>query len=209
MDNLTMLHFSSFHPKHIKTAIPYGQAVHIYRICLDEEERDGPWKVLKDALIVTGYDAQFTDCQFRRVTARNHNDVLRRQTQDMSDRVLFTIQYFPGAEKLHHVLHSLQHIINDDEHLARIFPTPPLLIFKQPPNLKQTIICSKLPSLQDNIDHDTTQPCHGNFCTSCQIIDMGTTITRGNTTHHVRSRYSCDSANIVYLTRCRQRCPKA
>eukprot|EP00061_Rhincodon_typus_P009810 g33598.t1 len=97
--------------------------------------------------------------------------------------VPFIIQYFPGAEKLHHVLRNPQHIINDDEHLAKIFPTPPLLIFKQPPNLKQTIVQSKLPSLQDNVDHNTIPPCHGNLCKTCQITDM-------DITHHMDHRYS-------------------
>eukprot|EP00061_Rhincodon_typus_P003010 g19070.t1 len=112
-------------------------------------------KLLKDAIIGTGYDVQLIVHQFQCATAKNHNDLLRRQTLDTSDRVPFIAQYFMGAEKLHHVLHSLQHIIDDDEHLAKIFPTPPLLTFKQPPNIKQTIVCSKLPSLQDNIDHNT------------------------------------------------------
>eukprot|EP00061_Rhincodon_typus_P018927 g48319.t1 len=53
-DNLTVLHFSSFHPKYIKKVIPYGQALRIHRICSDEEKRDGHLKVLKDALIRTG-----------------------------------------------------------------------------------------------------------------------------------------------------------
>ncbi|XP_072446725.1 uncharacterized protein [Chiloscyllium punctatum] len=135
-DNLTMLHFSSFHPKHIKTAIPYGQALRIHRICSDEEERDGHLEGLRDALTRTGYDAQLIDCQFRRATARNRNDLLRRQTRAATDRVPFVVQYFPGAEKLCHVLRDLQHIINEDEHLTKTFPTPPLLTFKQLPNLK-------------------------------------------------------------------------
>eukprot|EP00061_Rhincodon_typus_P003744 g20869.t1 len=136
-DNLMMLHFSSFHPKHIKTAIPYRQTLRIHRICSNEEEHDGHLKVLKDTLMGTGYNAQLIDRQFQCATARNHNDLLRRQTQDMTDRVPFIVQYFPGVEKLGHVLHSLQHIINDNEYLTKIFPTPPLLTFKQPPNLKQ------------------------------------------------------------------------
>eukprot|EP00061_Rhincodon_typus_P000729 g12587.t1 len=80
------------------------------------------------------------------------------------DRVPFILQYFPRSEKLLQVLHSLQHIIDDNEHLVRIFPTFPLLTFKQPPNLKQTIAHSKLPNLQDNINHNTIQHCHGNLC---------------------------------------------
>eukprot|EP00061_Rhincodon_typus_P017683 g46481.t1 len=164
MDNLMMLHFSKFHPKHIKKAIPYRQALRVHRICSDEEERDEHLKVLKDALIRMGYGVQLIDHQFQHATARNCNDLLRKRTVDMTDRVPFVVQYFPRANNLHRVLHSLQHVINDNEHLTKIFPTPPLLTFKQPPKLKQTIVHSKLPSLQDNIDHITTQPCHGNLC---------------------------------------------
>eukprot|EP00061_Rhincodon_typus_P007067 g28363.t1 len=124
-----------------------------------------------------------------RFAPQHVNIVMCRQTWDTLDRVPFLVQYFLAAEKLHHVLRSLQHIIDDDEHLAKIFPT-----FKQPPNLKQAIVQSKLLSLQDNIDHNSIQRCHGNCCKTCQIIDMDTTITRGNTSHHVHDRYSCDLA---------------
>eukprot|EP00061_Rhincodon_typus_P017775 g46628.t1 len=74
-------------------------------------------------------------------------------------------------------MHSLQHVINDDEHLAKIIPTPPLLAFKQLLNLKQTIVHSKLLSLHENINHNTTKPCHGNLCKTCQIINMDAAIT--------------------------------
>eukprot|EP00061_Rhincodon_typus_P018956 g48357.t1 len=74
--------------------------------------------------------------------------------QDTSDRVLFVVCYFLGVEKLCHVLRSLQHIIDDDEHLAKLFPVPPLLTFKQPPSLEQTIVRSNLPSNQDNSSHN-------------------------------------------------------
>eukprot|EP00061_Rhincodon_typus_P014175 g41042.t1 len=84
---------------------------------------------------------------------------------------------YPGAEKLRHVLCSLQHVIDDDEHLAKIFPTPPPLTSEQAPNLKQTFVRSKLPSLQDNIDDNTIQPCYGNLNMTCQIIDTDTTVT--------------------------------
>eukprot|EP00061_Rhincodon_typus_P002612 g18005.t1 len=157
-----MLHFSSFHPKHIKEAITYGQALHIHRICSDEKEHHGHLKVLKDTLLRTGNNAQLIDCQFRRATVRNYSDFLSRQTRK-TNRMLFVIQYISGMEKLHHVLRNLQHVIDDDKHLAKIFPMPPLLAFKQPPNLKQTTVRSKLPNLQDNINHNTTQSCHGNL----------------------------------------------
>eukprot|EP00061_Rhincodon_typus_P004078 g21688.t1 len=42
-------------------------------------------------------------------------------------------------------------------------------------------------SVQDNIGHNTTKPCHGNLCKTCQIIDMDITITCGNTMYHVHA----------------------
>ncbi|XP_072414138.1 uncharacterized protein [Chiloscyllium punctatum] len=114
-------------------------------------------EVLRDALIRTGYDAQLLNCQFQSATARNHNDLLRRQACAATNRVSFIVQYFPGAEKLRPVLRDLQHIINEDEHLAKTFSPPSLLAFKQRPNLKQIIVCSKLPGFQDN----SIQPRHG------------------------------------------------
>ena len=145
-----MLHFSSFHPKHFKEAIPYGQALRIHRICSDEEDRNRHLQTLKDALIKRGYGSRLIDRQFQRATAKNHTD-LRRQTRDTADRAPFIVQYFPGAEKLRHLLRSLQHVIDEDEHLTKAIPTPPLLAFKQPHNLKQTIVRNKLPSLHKNI----------------------------------------------------------
>eukprot|EP00061_Rhincodon_typus_P017164 g45738.t1 len=102
----------------------------------------------------------------------------------MTERVPFVVQYFPRAEKLRYVLCSLQHVIDDNECLAKAISMLPFLAFKQPPNLKETIICSKLPSLQENSDRNTRQHRHGNLCKTCQIIDMGITITHGNATHH-------------------------
>eukprot|EP00061_Rhincodon_typus_P003673 g20683.t1 len=147
-DDLTMLHFSSFHVKHIKTAISYGQALRRHRICSDKEEQDGHLKVLKDALIGTGYDAQLSDRQFRCATVKNCIGLFRRQAQDTSIRVPFVIQYFPGAEKLRHALHSLQHIIDDDEHLTKIFPMPSLLPPNNCQNLNRPVFAANYPAFR-------------------------------------------------------------
>eukprot|EP00061_Rhincodon_typus_P001852 g15957.t1 len=80
---------------------------------------DGHLKVLKDGLIRTGYDAQLIDRQFRHATVKSHNDLLRRQTWDTSNRVPFVVQYFQGAEKPRHALRSLQHITDDNERLTK------------------------------------------------------------------------------------------
>eukprot|EP00061_Rhincodon_typus_P015268 g42852.t1 len=146
--------------------------------------------------------------------------IVRIQSQHVSVSVkgkagMSQKQWITRAEKLYLVLRSLQLVIddnehlaiNDNKHLAKIIPTPPLPAFKQPTNLKQMIAHSKLPSLPDNIDHNTTQPCYGDLCKTSRIIDMYATVTHGNTTYHVHGRYSCDLANVVYLIRSGKNAP--
>ena len=46
-----------------------------------------------------------------------------------------------------------------------------------------------------------------NLCKTCQIIDTDAIISHENTIHQVHGTYSCNSANVVYLIRCRKGCP--
>eukprot|EP00061_Rhincodon_typus_P005909 g25991.t1 len=63
-------------------------------------------------------------------------------------------------------------------------------------------LISGIPCLSS--EEDTTEFCCGMselaIDESSIIIDLDTTITHGNTIHHVHSRHSCDLANNVYLT---------
>eukprot|EP00061_Rhincodon_typus_P009287 g32675.t1 len=76
------------------------------------------------------YTRSINDIFFLWTHVKNRNNLLRRQTQDMTDRVPFVIQYLVRAERLHHALHSLQHVIDNNEHLTKISALPPLLTFK-------------------------------------------------------------------------------
>ena len=43
----------------------------------------------------------------------------------------------------------------------------------------------------------------------CRFIDTDAIISRENTIYQVDGTYSCNSANVVYLIRCRKGCPEA
>ena len=58
-----------------------------------------------------------------------------------------------------------------------------------------------------------TVPCNSNRgCKTCNMIDRNEntmTIKRDNTEHKVAGKYSCNSANLIYLIRCKKDCPGA
>eukprot|EP00061_Rhincodon_typus_P012963 g39036.t1 len=164
----------SFLDMHFHQVWAPQQALRMHRICSDEEGSDQHLKMLKDAIIRTGWDAQLT--RQLKNAVKNGNNLLRRWTQDTTNRVSFVVQYFPGVRNYAMFVAAF----NISSMMTNISPR-------------------KLPSLQNNSDHVTTQFCHGNICKTCQIIDMDTTITYGNATFHIHSRCSCDVAKVAYL----------
>jgi hypothetical protein len=207
-DNLTMLHSSSFHPRHVKEAIPYGQALRIHRICTEESDRDQHLNTLRSALIRNGYDTQLITRQFRRAISQDRSTLLtRNQRHTTEPRIPFVVTYFPGADNLRKTLRRFQHLIDDDPYLSQVLPSPPILAVRQPPNLKKILVRSKLPTLIRN--PDGLLPCNRPRCLTCQLIDTDTAITRNNTTHNIQGSYTCNSTGLVYLIRCRHDCPDA
>ena len=208
-DNITFLRHSSFHPRHVKEAIPYGQALRIHRICSQTAERDKHLQILKDALLRSEYDARLIDKQFRRATLQPRALLLNTERTETTPRVPFVTQYFPGAEKLRPIIRNLQHLLDNDDRLSKAVPDSPILAFRQPANLKQLIIRSKLPSQPDMDNTSTTRPCNSILCKTCAIIDPVSTIRRADISHTTHGTYTCNSTGLVYLIRCQKDCENA
>ena len=205
-----MLHFSSFHPRHVKKAIPYGQALRIHRICSNEDDRDLHLWTLRNALTRNGYDTSLINLQFRRAISQNRQSLLTRNTSTATEpRIPFVVTYFPGADHLRNTLRQVQHLIDDDPYLTEVLPTPPLLAIRQPPNLKKTLVRSRLPDTDSTTDTSHLLPCNRPRCQTCQLINTETTITRDDTSHTLSGTYTCNSTGLVYLIRCKKQCPDA
>lgn len=203
-----MLHYSSFHPKHVKDSIPYSQTLRIHRICSYKEDRDLHLNTLRSALVRDGYHAKLIDEQFHRATSKNREELLNRTIRtETKPRTPFVTTYFPGADQLRKTLRQTQHLIDSDPYLSEVLPQPPLLAIRQPPNLKRTLIRSKLP--EPSPTQHGTRSCQKTRCRTCQLIDESTTVTRDNTTLTIHGKYTCNSTGVVYLIRCRKNCSDA
>ena len=206
-DTGQLLHSSSFHPQHTKKAIPYGQALRIHRICSDPSDRDSHLQTLEKSLINSGYNREIVRRQFDRAISLQRSELLvHSHIPPESERVPFVTQYFPGAEKLQRELTRLDHLISNDTYLSDIFPTPPFVAFRQPPNLKSKLVHSQLP----HPSADAITPCNAPRCATCATICTDTNIERDHATfqakHRVKGRHSCASSHVVYLIRCHKGC---
>eukprot|EP00061_Rhincodon_typus_P009621 g33259.t1 len=129
---------------------------------------------------------------------KSYNDLLGRQTQDTTDRDPFIIQYFPGVEKLRHVLHRLTYVIDDNKHLTKVIPMPPLLIFKQPPNHYRPLLAGNC--VQQNIDHNSaTATSKRQGCPEAWYIGETIQMLRQQNSLPVGEHFSCQVHSVSDL----------
>ena len=84
-DRTSLLHKTSAHPSATKTSIIYSQALRIKRICSEEYEMRKQFSVLKEKLLVRGYESELTDENMTKTNAITREELLREKEQEISN----------------------------------------------------------------------------------------------------------------------------
>ena len=98
-----------------------------------------------------------------------------------------------------------------DPILKKIFPEPPMLAFKQPPNLRSMLVRAKHPSKSTS---KPSRDLHGMHrcnkpCAICHYVNV-THELKGNqtdTTHKIMGNFNCNTVGVIYLVSC-NKCSK-
>jgi hypothetical protein len=88
--------------------------------------------------------------------------------------------------------------------MLKVFKKPPMLAFKQPPNLRSVLCRAKLPNLKQTRRKITgIKPCN-EPCNLCPYIDNTKTFKSNHTkeTFEMTEAYNCSTKGIIYLTSC-------
>ena len=89
--------------------------------------------------------------------------------------------------------------------MLEIFPKPPLVAYKRPKNIKDTLIRSMMPELGAVRPKRTQKGMHkcGN-CRTCQFVQTGKTVRAKATTEviDINTKVSCKDSNVIYLIDC-------
>ncbi|OCT85140.1 hypothetical protein XELAEV_18023306mg [Xenopus laevis] len=110
---------------------------------------------------------------------RSH--VLQYKQKPEINQVTQVVTYNPQRRTLRKIARDLQSTIHKDKRLKSIFPDPPLLAFRQPPNLNGKKQCKTCPYI----------------LTSDKILIPDTLKE-----YSIHGHYNCSSSNVVYLIQC-------
>ena len=137
---------SSCHPAHVTENIPYSLALRIVRICSLVEDREKRFGELKDLLLSRNYRAKLIDAAIEKARQVPRSEALKRVEKVSSNkRPVFAIHYDPRLPSIATIVKKHWRTMTQDPHMAEVFPLPPLVAYRRPPNLKDKLIRAKVP----------------------------------------------------------------
>ncbi|CAN7939219.1 unnamed protein product [Ixodes hexagonus] len=201
-DRQQLLHFSSSHPQHCKTSIPYSQAHRYRRICSNERDFISNTDALRNTLSEQKYPKQVIDDAINRAQNLNGEEILSRHDTD-STKVRETnlvLNFSANLPNINGILRRQYNILEQSDHMKEVIPKVPRAVFRRAKNLGDIITSSRLTSPKNN----GSGPCNKPRCKICphMVPTSKATSSKSNFVYNIEGTFNCDSQNIVYLLHC-------
>ena len=202
---------SSCHPNHVTENIPYSLALRIVRICSRTEARDQRLEELKNLLLSRDYKAAIIDAAIKKAKAIPRAEALKKVERDAgSTRPVFVVNYHPGLPNIPTMVKKHWRAMVTNPQMEKVFPLPPLIAYKRPPNIRDKLIRAKLPPPPPTRPKRTVPGMFrcmrkgGAPCRTCPYVKTTKVIksTATATTVELTRHHTCQDKNIVYIVEC-------
>ena len=200
---------SSCHPKTTTRAIPMSLGLRIIRICSDPNNRDTRLKELKKYLLDRGYNDGMVDTALAKAKRVPRDAALKKvPIKRKNKRPVFAVTYDPRLPSITKL--QAKHwrtMVNRNQHLAEVFPSPPLTAYRRQPNLRSHLIRAKVAKAQDRYPKRYQRgmaKCNRQNCTACPFIKEGKNIEINQTKWNFNRQFNCHTYNLVYAIVCRK-----
>ena len=195
---------NSCHPNHIFKNVPYSLALRILRICSTRESLEKRLGELKRMLLSRDYNKRIVKNAIDAVGALDRNKILQKVVKKSNERIVLALTYHPKLPSVPQILKKHSRTLTKDNKMLKIFPTPPMVAYKQPPNLKSVLCRAKLPKNS----HPKRRllgmkPC-SKPCNVCPYIKTTKTIYSNQTkqSYNLNGLFTCQTTGVIYLTSC-------
>ena len=175
-DTHQYLESSSCHPRHVKQAIPYGQALRLKRVCNSESKFDQRVGDLKKHLCDRGFKERQIVSQFERAKSNDRRALLfHRKEKDLKSNMLpLVLNFHPALSGVGEVVNSLWPVLQASDGMREILgDMKPLISFRRPRNLADNLIRSKVKKV--NVEGKGMKKCDKARCQICNFVYSGNT----------------------------------
>ena len=210
-DRTSLLHNKSAHPSATKTSIIYSQALRIKRICSEEREMRKQFSVLKEKLLVRGYESAVIDENILKTNAITREELLREKEKNVSNPKLpFITTFNKTLPNIREKIDSNWNTLKINQKISKAFQEKPLVAFRRNRNLQDliggnTILNNKVVRL--NLSKGSSSRCNRGYGSKCCKQVMQTTSFRSTITgrtYTIREKMNCKMTWLLYLCTCKK-----
>ena len=211
-DKSLYLHSNSYHPRNLKTNIPYGQALRLRKICSKDKDYEESLENLKHSFLQRGYQQNNLNEQFQKASSRNRKNLLQyNENKTCTPKVPFITTYNKQLPKFKTVIEKHWNLLQINEDLKHTFKDPPIYAYRRNKNLRdligQTTLVNNKVVRRKELKTGTCRPCltrYNNLC--CKHISSTSSFksNQTNETFKIFHNTNCRSDYVVYLLECRK-----
>ena len=183
------LHWTSAHPPHLKHSIPYIQALRICSSTVTVKKRIMEYSQF---FVVCGYKRERVLTEMRKVLSLTHEESLQARERVSVNRTPLVTTFNPHTTFIAEIANRNWHFLQSKERLTHVFQEPPLIVYRRPKSLRDTLVSSKLRN--DNIAGGC-RPCNKPRCSWCSRINKTSTFTgtQNCQVYHIFHTIDCQS----------------
>ena len=136
---------SSFcHPNPIKKSIPYSLALRIRRICSTDDNFKQHTNELLEFLCQRSHKRDYVKTQIKKAFNVPCKNTLYYQHKKSNNRTVFVTTYNPSLSNFNNIIKKYYPILTASDHCKNAFKDPPLLAYRRPRNLRDTLVRAKI-----------------------------------------------------------------
>jgi hypothetical protein len=205
-DKVQYLLPSSCHPAHTLKSVAYSLALRLVRICSDTSDLKKRFTDLEEMLLSRNYIQQ-KHCKSSNWESFNLNrkEIIKKVDKTKTDRVVLALKCHPKLPSVSNIIKKHWRTLSRDPRAKEMFPQPPMIAFKQPPNPKSKLCRAALPKPRQHQKRQITgtKPCNKS-CGICPYVlkskEFITTHTKEKFT--MTGTCTCSTRGVIYLTTC-------
>ena len=177
-------------------------------LILPANDREKRFSELKNLLLSRDYISGVIDYAIGRARKVPRTEALKKVIRPKnSQRPVFVINYDPRLPSVTQIVGRHWRTMKQDPYLAEIFPLPPLVAYKRPPNIKDKLIRAKIP---DSPPPREKRKMFGmkkcNKCPICPFVQVGQKVSASKTNFSIdiNTEVNCQTKNIIYVIECKK-----
>ena len=134
------LEYTSAHPSHFKTSIPYSQALRLRRICNDQETLKKRIWQYTDYFVACGYRRSFVKKEMEKVLKIDRKNALKKKEKRKESHIPLVMSYHPDLPPLGRIINKLWPTLQSNKRLKKVFKNRPNVFYKRPCNLRDMLV---------------------------------------------------------------------